>query len=317
MCVYCDCTGRHSWDKKKKGTSINAQAENSAGYIFGFMLNRKPTSKIWVFTHKAAFMQRIADYVRTGHQAYIQGVTETSKMHATWEKLALANPVFDDKLKAFRAREKGLPTGRLLMYQNTNAPEKIHWILLIHGRTDQLPPGEKWRHAEDSRSRVQLTGYELLRVTKEGVSKPVWTWRYSVQRYQDIRDSMVQAIRSNRDQDLKNLIKTIFGTMGFSGSREQAKALVTLMKSEWKLRRAGSDMLLTPKLISWVRRKSDKGVWLVRGALPPPREKDRPVDLQSSYEIDSETLESIFDGMTEANDWSRSPQTVNARSINA
>ena len=242
------------------------------------MLNRKTVSKIWVFTHKAAFMQRVADYVRTGHQAYIQGLTATTKMHSTWERLAMTHPVFDDKLKAFRAREKGEPTGRLLMYQNLQQPDQIHWILLIHGRKDQLAPGEKWRHAEDPHARIQLTGYELLRVTKEAQQKPSWTWRYNSQRYQDLRDSMVQAIRSRRDQDLKNLIEAIFGTVGFSGSREQAKALAKLMKEEWKKRRPGEEMPETPKLIGWVRRKADKGVFLTRSTGAPPKPKERPID---------------------------------------
>jgi hypothetical protein len=242
------------------------------------MLNRSPTSKIWVFTHKAAFMQRVSDYVRTGHQAYIQGATDAAKIHQTWEKLVLAYPVFDDKLKAFRAREKGLPTGRLLMYQNPSSPEKIHWILLIHARVDHLPTGEKWRHAEDPHSRVQLTGYELLRVTKVGTAKPAWTWRYSSERYQDLRDSLIAAIRSKRDQDVKRLIDLIFGTMGFSGSREQAKALSQLLRNEWKLRRTGEDMPEVPKGLGWVRRKADKGVFLVRGTVAPPAAKKRPVD---------------------------------------
>jgi hypothetical protein len=242
------------------------------------MLNRKTVSKIWVFTSKAAFMQRIADYVRTGHQAYIQGLTAAEKMHATWGRLAMDHPVFDDKLKAFRAREKGEPTGRLLMYQNLQQPDQIHWILLIHGRKDQLTPGEKWRHAEDPHARIQLTGYELLRVTKEGQKKPSWTWRYSSQRYQDLRDSLVQAIRSRRDQDLKNLILAIFGTMGFSGSREQGKALASLMKEEWKKRRPGEEMPETPKLIGWVRRRADTGVFLKRGPTLPPAAKERPID---------------------------------------
>ena len=246
-----------------------------------------------MFTHKAAFMQRISDYVRTGHQAYIQGVTDTSKMHATWDRLVIANPVFDDKLKAFRAREKGEPTGRLLMYQNLSAPEKIHWIVLIHAKVDQLPPGEKWRHAEDPRSRIQFTGYELLRVTKEGLKKPAWTWRYSTQRYQDIRDSMVQAIRSRRDQDLKRLIETIFGTMGFSGSREQAKDLDTLMKSEWKLRRPGEEMPETPKGIGWIRRKADKGVFLSRPSLSPPAKKERPIDAKKAAERDAAEIKAV------------------------
>ena len=49
------------------------------------MLNQLPTKKIWVFTQKAAFMQRVADYVRTGHQAYIRGVTATETIFSTYE----------------------------------------------------------------------------------------------------------------------------------------------------------------------------------------------------------------------------------------
>ena len=242
------------------------------------MLNRKPVSKIWVYTHKPAFMQRVQDYVRTGHQAYIQGVTDAQKMHATYERLILANPVFDDKLKAFRAREQGLPTGRLLMYQSPKSPEKIHWFLLIHGKVNQLPTAEKWSHAEDSHSRIHFTGYELLRMTKEGLKKPVWTWRYVPNRYQDIRDSMVLAIRGRRDQDVKALIDTIFGTMGFGGSREQAKKLVTLLKSEWKQHRPGNVMPEIPKGIGWIRRKADKGVFLTKASLSPPAKKERAID---------------------------------------
>lgn len=242
------------------------------------MLNRKPVNKIWVFTHKSAFMQRIADYVRTGHQAYIQGLTAAEKIHSKWTKLAMDHPVFDNRLKAFRAREKGEPTGRLLLYQNPTQPEKIHWFLLIHGRKDQLTPGESWRHAEDPRSRIQFTGYELVRVTKEGLKKPVWTWRYADHRYQDIRDLMVHAIRSRRDDELKKQIESIFGTMGFAGSREQAKKLAVLMREEWQKRRPGETMPETPKQIGWVRRKADKGVFLARGPLPPPTKKDRPLN---------------------------------------
>lgn len=228
------------------------------------MLNPRKISKIWVFTLKSAFMQRVCDYVRTGHKAYISGVTDTSKIFNTWEKLVRNNPVFDDKLKAFRARERGEATGRLLLYQNPRNPEKIFWFLLVHGKKEQLPKGENWKHAEDPHNRIHFTGYELVRVTKEGLEKPVWTWRYTRERYEDLRDSMVLSIRSNRDQDFKNLIQKIFGTMGFSGSREQAKNLATLAKEEWKRRRQNDEIPEIPKGIGWIRRKEDKGVFLTR-----------------------------------------------------
>jgi hypothetical protein len=242
------------------------------------MLNNEKVKRIWVFDHKAAFMQRLADYVRTGHQAYIQGTTETAKIFPTWEKLTHNNPVFNDRLKAFRAREKGEPTGRLLLYQNQKHPEKIHWFLLIHGTTDQLPAGEKWQHAEDPHHRIQFTGYELVRVTKEGASKPAWTWKYSQEKFQELRDYMVMAIRSRRDQDLKVLAESLFGTMGFSGSREQAKSLTKLAKDEWKRRRPGETMPDMPLGFGWIRRKADKGVWLTRPVMGRPKPKERPID---------------------------------------
>ena len=228
------------------------------------MLNPKKISRIWVFTQKSAFMQRVADYVRNGHRYYIQGKTDTEKIFVTWEKLVTHNPVFNDSLKAFRAREKGEPTGRLLLYQNRKSPEKIHWILMMHSRKDQLPSGEKWLHAEDQGDRIFFTGYELVRVTKEGTKKPTWTWRYTKETYESLRNEVIYSIRSNNDKRLADLIDKIFSTMGFSGSRAQAKMIVELIKEEWKRRRPHDQMPELPGGIGWVRRKSDKGVFLHR-----------------------------------------------------
>jgi hypothetical protein len=233
------------------------------------MHSPKKAPKIFVFTNKIAFMQRLSDYVRTGHQAYISGLTAAEKMVATFDKLAAAHPIFDDRLQAFRAREQGLPTGRLLMW----LPEKgdqIHWFLLVHGRLEQLDPNEKWRHAEDPHNRIALTGYELIRERKPGLKKPSWTWKYKSDRYQDLRDSIVMAIRSNRDQDLKILIEKLSGTAGFSGSRKQAKDLIALIKSEWALRRPSEQMPDLPIMLGWARRKGDKGIWLQRPKMQPP-----------------------------------------------
>lgn len=238
-------------------------------------------------------MQRICDYVRMGGKYYIHGVTDTDKIFKTWDKLVAAYPVFDDKMKAYRARESGQASGRLLMYQNLQAPDKVHWFLLINGTEENLPEGEKWLDAEDARTRLYFTGYELGRVTREGVKKPVWTWKYSQERFQDLRDSMVAAIRSNRDHDFKIIIDKIFGTIGFSGSREQAKSLAKLAREEWKKRRPNDEMPEVPKGIGWIRRKSDKGIFLRRPKLSPPSKKERPLDTHVSKEL-LETLNQHF-----------------------
>jgi hypothetical protein len=218
-------------------------------------------NKIAVFTKKAGYMQRIADYVRTGHIHYVQGKITLEKVFGFHDKMLISLPIFDDKLKAFRAREKNEPTARLLFWRPKEGDE-LHWIVLLHCNKEQLPKSEKWRNA--LKERIDLTGYELLTDTKKDTKKPVWTWRYRSDRYADLRDSMVSAIRAKRDQDVKLLILTIWGTMGFSGSRHQAKQLLKLLKTEWEQKRKGENMPELPKAIGYVRRQADKVEWYSR-----------------------------------------------------
>lgn len=256
------------------------------------ILNQK-TPKLWVLSGKTAYMQRIADYVRTGHKWYIQGVSEPEKIFKLWDKLTDVHPVFDDKMRAYRARKEGRPTGRLMFYQSIKKPEQIHWILLIHGELDQLDKSEKWRNAH-TRDRVAMTGYELVRITKKavekqkpaasdiskptvvkpdsiasdipksGIQKPVWSWRYLPARYEELRDILVYSIRSNHVQDLKRFITTLWGTIGFAGSREQAKALQNLLFAEWKRRNGDKPPPDMPNGFGYTRRKKDAGAWIQR-----------------------------------------------------
>jgi hypothetical protein len=223
-----------------------------------------------VFTKKAGYMQRISDYVRTGHIHYIKGVIRLEKAFAFHDKMVINLPIYGDKLKAFRAREKGEATARLLFWRPKEG-EELHWIVLLHAKSEQLPPSEKWLNA--LQERIELTGYELVRETKKDAPKPVWTWKYRSDRYEDLRDSLILAIRSKRDQDVKTLIATIWGTMGFSGSRHQAKQLLKLLKDEWKRRRGSDPLPELPKAIGYVRRQADKVEWYTRAGkwIKPPQ----------------------------------------------
>jgi hypothetical protein len=225
--------------------------------------------KTWVFTSKAAYMQRIQDYVRTGHNWYLQGVIPSEKVPAFAEKMTVNHPVFFDKLKASRARANGQPTGRLMFWLPKSESDNVHWILLVHAeKKEQLDKTEKWSRADDRESKVKLTGYELVRQTKPLEKKPVWTWRYQVERYEDLRDALVLAIRARRDQDLKRQLDVIWGTMGFAGGRSQAKALAQIFKDEWKRHRMTEDPPAIPAGHGYLQRKADVGIWL---GVPPSR----------------------------------------------
>lgn len=230
--------------------------------------------KTWVFTSKSAYMQRIQDYVRTGHNWFTQGVIQSAKVPAFAEKMSAAHPVFHDKLKAFRARDKGEPTGRLMFWLPKSDSENVHWILLLHAeRKDQLDKAEKWSRADDRDSKVKLTGYELVRQTKPLETKPIWTWRYQVERYDDLRDALVLAIRAKRDQDVKRQLDVIWGTMGFAGGRTQAKALAQIFKDEWKRHRMNENPPAVPAGHGYLQRKADVGIWL---GVPPSRVAKAP-----------------------------------------
>jgi hypothetical protein len=72
----------------------------------------------------------------------------------------------------------------------------------------------------------------------------------------------VLAIRSKRDQDVKRSLEVIWGSMGFAGSRSQAKALEKIFKEEWKRRRPGEKPPETPAGHGYLRRKADTGIFL-------------------------------------------------------
>ena len=48
---------------------------------------KNSSRKIWVLTKKSSFMQRILDYVRSGHNFYAKGEIPTLKLFEFYEKI--------------------------------------------------------------------------------------------------------------------------------------------------------------------------------------------------------------------------------------
>lgn len=214
----------------------------------------------FVFTKKTAFMQRIADLVRSGHKRYNMGTISIEKAAHLANKLSQMYEPNLPRLIASRRREKGEATSRLLWWYDENRPEILTWVLLV---TDGklMFDGEKWKDPLEPKQRIHLTGYELVRITKPTEPKPVWTWRYDKKRLQDLRHEFVTAIRTRHDHDLERLIRMLWASPGFAGIREQVKAVGVLVKTEWKRVRTESEtMPEIPKHLGYVQRLADKGV---------------------------------------------------------
>ncbi len=205
-------------------------------------------------------MQRAADLVRSGHTAYVQGQVSIEKAGFLAGKFETRYATSVTKLQASRARQTGGSSTRLLLLTQESDARQLHWLLLQYP-SQTADTAEKWRDALSDR--ITLTGYELVRLTKPNESNPVWTWRYTRGRHDDLRNQFIACIRQRRDRDLVQLIHTTWRTPGFHGAREQVKKFTDLISAEWK-RSRGADELKPeiPNRIGYVRRLADVGMQL-------------------------------------------------------
>lgn len=216
-----------------------------------------------VITKKSVLMQRLADLVRTGHTKFVQGVLVAEKAAALAAKLDAIYQMTVSQRQQSRRRERGDASARLVMWSPSiedRAP--VHWVLLI--TAGHLPPEasrEAWRDALSKTSRLEIDGYELVRLTKPEEPRPVWTWRYTAAREQAWRESVIQAIRTRRDADLRQHIHNLWRSPGFAGIRVQVKKIGVLMRSEWRRSRLPNEVMPEiPARIGYVRRLPDVGV---------------------------------------------------------
>lgn len=214
----------------------------------------------FVFTKKAALMQRLGDLVRTGHVQYVEGSIDLAKAPFFAAKLDHLYRVGLTRLEASRRRKTGDAAFRLLMLTEESDKPIRWWLLRTVGNMPPEGHREKWRDA--LRDRIKMTGYELVRQPRPGKSVASWTWRYTKEREADLRDAIVRAVRTKRDDELRQLIHVIWRTPGFAAARAQVKKMGQLIVGEWKRNRGDDPMPELPTRMGYVRRLPDVGVKL-------------------------------------------------------
>jgi hypothetical protein len=223
------------------------------------MSRNTPFINTFVHTKKTPFMQRVADLVRTGHTQYVIGQVALKKAGYLAGKFSGTLSINEDKVQAFRARKKGLPTARLLFLEAAD-PDLLHWILLMQSGEQPDVSGQNWRDALEDR--IAITGYELVRKTRPGAQGPAWTWRYTQASQNRLHDEIVAAIRHKDDAQLRQLIDSIRRSPGFAAVRDQVKELKNLIGKEWKRSRRSSEPLPVLPRHGYVRRIEDVGMRL-------------------------------------------------------
>ncbi|HQV21882.1 MAG TPA: hypothetical protein PLJ88_02185 [Agitococcus sp.] len=224
----------------------------------------KPSNP-FVFTKKTIFMQRISDAVASGSTRYIQGVIPVEKAGFFASKIYSRYDCQTSGVQALRKRKAGFATAKLYFWHPKRGDLNLHWILLVSdGKFAEGVGGdEKWRDPKVDKQRIAVTNYQLVRVVTEYDTKPRWTWRYTRASYDGFRLAIVNSIRVKNDEQLRQLIHSLWRSAGFAGVREQVKKIGELIREEWKRSRGSKEgMPELPKAHGYVRRLKDKGVTL-------------------------------------------------------
>jgi len=220
----------------------------------------------FVITARASFMQRVADFVRTGHHRWTSGEVPLDRAHALVQKFAALYRTDATRGQRLRMKRSGIASAHLLLYARRPEagakPRTILWFLLVSDGEHPAAHSETLRDAHIAGERIRLDRYELVQLPRKNADAPAWTWRMTAERYQSWREKVVECARKPALRAEHDITKKLYSVPGFAGIRSQVGFIVGLWRREWKRRRAANDAF--PKLppLRYVQRLRSVGVRL-------------------------------------------------------
>ncbi len=200
----------------------------------------------FVFTNRSSMMQRIQDAVENGYLYFVQGTVKHEKAVCVLDKLIERYKTNQTPTQRLRAYEKGESLVQLFAYISPTEPEKGLDFYLLHrpaqGQKCPTISSEPWKTATNRQTRIESRGYELVRVPNERTHKssktPLkpyrWTWRYNAERLEQFEQKLKRCALRNSEEEYRSLFDTLKKTLGFSGSREQAKTMLIRLEMNWR-----------------------------------------------------------------------------------
>lgn len=240
----------------------------------------------FVYLYKSVFLQRIADYVRSGHVHWTSGEVSLGRAGAMTKKFDRLYGVGRTRHQRAWARQKGEASAVLLFYRRpgrssdspspspdgerqttdeacrtAETPEPmLVWMLLVTDGEHLAPRLERLRHASDPAGRVRVDEMELVTLPRAGQAKPAWTWRLTEDAVQGWRATIIDCAR-RQPWRLGFEVQQLARLPGFAGCRAQVKKLMELARGEHRRRLPGELALVCPRQ-HYLARLPDAGVRL-------------------------------------------------------
>jgi hypothetical protein len=222
-------------------TLERAAASVATGNVL-FVRSRCPMTNVpdpIILTTKSVLMQRCADLARSGYVLHTQGVVSLDRAAAIVRKFRDHYLVHSNKDARYRRKRSGIGNAHLLLWHPDYTSHDLTFVLLVSAAGDH--PAKRLEMLKDARERgqrLEITGYELLQMTRAGARHPGWTWRMMDRTYQGWRDRVLDAVRHRDDLKLRQAWYSIHRVPGFAPARAQAKKIIRLVRAEWSRTRA-------------------------------------------------------------------------------
>lgn len=214
-----------------------------------------------IFTKRNIVMQRLLDALTNDYTSFTSGSVSIARCENLINKFDINYQTMADRNARARRKRTGLGNALtiLWLYQ-----ERVYWWLMVtppsHGE-HAAHTLEKLHDAFSKEGRIELDGYELVRLPKTDQAGLRLTWRMSATKYENWRHSIIDAVRSTSATNIHKLIYQIWSSPGFFGVRSQIGKLAALYKAEVK-RRNRKDTPPLPQKLSYLRRLKNDGIYL-------------------------------------------------------
>jgi hypothetical protein len=192
---------------------------------------------VQIITHKTDAMRKVQLLVSRGYSRYVSGEIDRRKAKALYLKFLDRYEVERSHQQRYRMKLAGVANSHLVMWLNPES-KKVHWWLLATAGEGLVTDVENLKDATAKKSRIELTGYELLKAPRKDLPA-AWTWQMTSENYKAWQERIRAAVRHKSDDLIRQALYSLKRVPRFSQSRKQAFALVSLMKKEWKRTQKG------------------------------------------------------------------------------
>jgi hypothetical protein len=220
-------------------------------------------SEILIFEKRNLLMQRVCDSVVHGYSLYCSGAVSIEGCQKLNSKFNLLYQIDADRNERARRKHAGLGNATLLLYYDNIV---IHWWTMVtnpQSGEHLAHQRESLRNAMTKDGRIEIDGYELVRLPKKNSEGTKFTWRMSQITYQNWRQYVIDTVRSGSVTAMHRMLYQLWSVPGFAGIRSQVGHLVSLYRAE--VRRSGKKAApQPPKRLPYVRRMKTQGITLAQ-----------------------------------------------------